>query len=419
MSRRTRGAASVGLIWIVLLIVILLGCVAGLYFVNADKALLEEKVRTVTKERDEQQSRVAEGKKKIIELSKLAGFRDDNDPNAETRAEQVQKIVGEIATKRALGADATTASRVLERLDTQIDELTRQLAEAKDANAKAEQARASLQANLQDVTKQKDELNDKVSKELSDERDRHGAQEATDKTRIEDLDKRLKDADARAKSEKDELEKQVAKLTEEVKVRDGRIVELSKKVEMIRLPDQPDGSVVAVSTASTCYLDLGSKQMLRRGTRFKVFNYTKNGAMHEKGMVEVTKVEDAMAEATVVDLKDRFDPIQRGDFIAAPNYDPTMPREFVLMGRFPSGYSRALVADRLRALGANVKDKVGPTTDFLVVGDKEDAAAEAAPKEGDAAAAAAPTEDDQLKMAQLYRVQIVQVRDILEFLKYE
>src|SRR5262249_55792152 len=192
--------------------------------------------------------------------------------------------------------------------------------------------------------------------QLTDERDRHANQETTDKGRIDDLDKRVKDADARAKTAKDEADKQIAKLTEDVKVRDGRIAELSKRVEMIRQPDQPDGSVLAASTASTCSIELGRKQLLVRGTRFKVFNYTKNGQMHEKGMIEVTKVDDSMSEATVVELKDKFDPITKGDKIAAPNYDPNMKREFVLVGRFPSGYSRALVADRLRALGATVKD---------------------------------------------------------------
>ena len=209
------------------------------------------------------------------------------------------------------------------------------------------------------MTKTKDEEIDKVTKQLTDERDRHANQETTDKGRIDDLTKRLADADSRAKADGAEKDKTIAKLNDELKVRDGRIAETTKKLEMIRLPDTPDGSVVDVSNANTCYVDIGAKQMLRRGTRFKVFNYTKNGAMHDKGMIEITSVEDSMAAATVVDLKDRFDPISKGDKISAPNYDPKMPREFVLMGRFPSGYSRAMVADRLRALGATVKDKVG------------------------------------------------------------
>lgn len=175
--------------------------------------------------------------------------------------------------------------------------------------------------------------------------------------------------------------------------------------------------MVAVSTADTCYIDLGSKQLLRRGTRFKVFTYGKNGVMREKGMVEVSSVQDAMAECTVVDVKDRLDPISRGDKISAPNYDPEMPREFVLTGRFPSGYSRAMVADRLRALGAKVADKVGPTTDFLVLGESETAAA---PADGDAEAGGdGGSETGDMQLAQLYRVQILPVREVLEFLKYE
>ena len=290
--------------------------------------------------------------------------------------------------------------------------------QATDPQSARQQAEKWYHDAYEDVTKAKDDENEKVTKQLTDERDRHANQETTDKGRIDDLTKRLADADSRAKADGAEKDKTIAKLTDDLKVRDGRIAETTKKLEMIRLPDTPDGAVVDVSNANTCYVDIGARQMLRRGTRFKVFNYTKNGAQHDKGMIEITKVEDSMAAATVVDLKDRFDPISKGDKIAAPNYDPKMPREFVLMGRFPSGYSRAMVADRLRALGATVKEKIGPATDFLIVGDKEEAAKPDEAKEGDAAAAG-PSEDEQLKLAQLYRVQIVQVRDILDYLRYE
>jgi hypothetical protein len=67
-----------------------------------------------------------------------------------------------------------------------------------------------------------------------------------------------------------------------------------------------------------------------------------------------------------------------------------------------------------------VKDKIGPATDFLIVGDKEEAAKPDEAKDGgDDAKNAGPSEDEQLKLAQLYRVQIVQVRDILDYLRYE
>ncbi len=417
MNRRTRGAATVGLIWIIVLILLLIGCAAGLYSVSADKTKVEEQLASQKKLTDEADAKAKAAKAKLSAISKVAGFRDESE-QGDTREEQIAKALEDVRGKLNLGADATTASKVIEKLQAQIEELTRQRDEAKTQLATEVQARASLQGNLQDVTKAKDDENEKITKQLTDERDRHANQETTDKGRIDDLDKRVKDADARVKSTKDDSDKQIAKLTEEVKVRDARIAELSKRVEMIRLPDQPDGSVLDASTASTCYIDLGRKNQLVRGTRFKVFSYTKNGAMHEKGMIEVTKVDDAMAEATVTELKDKFDPITKGDKIAAPNYDPNMKREFVLVGRFPSGYSRALVADRLRALGATVKDKVGPSTDFLVIGDRDEGAKPEEAKEGDAAAAG-PSEDEELKLAQLYRVQIVAVRDILEYVKYE
>jgi predicted nucleic acid-binding Zn-ribbon protein len=421
MNRSSRGATSVGLIWVVVLVVLLLASAAVIWAVNADKTQADLKIGALTKERDEKDVRITDLKKKILEISKVIGFKDENDPGADVRPDQVAGTVKSVGEKYGLGPDATTASKVIERLTTQIDELTRTKGEAITQQTQAEQARAALQGNLQDVTKTKDEELEKVNKQLTDERDRHANQETTDKGRIDDLTKRLADAEGRAKADKAEDAKQIAKLTEEVKVRDERIAQAGKKLEMIKQPDTPDGSVVDVSNANTCYVDIGAKQMLRRGTRFKVFNYTKNGAIHDKGMIEITKVEDSMSTATVTDLKDKYDPISKGDKIAAPNYDPKMPREFVLMGRFPSGYSRAMVADRLRSLGATVKEKVGPSTDFLILGDKDEGAAkpDEAKEGGDEAKAAGPSDDEQLKLAQLYKVQIMPVREILDYLRYE
>ena len=177
---------------------------------------------------------------------------------------------------------------MIEKLQAQIEELTRQLAEAKTQFSTEVQARASLQGNLQDVTKAKDEENDKITKQLTDERDRHANQETTDKGRIDDLDKRLKDADARVKAANDDRDKQVAKLAEDVKVREGRIAELSKRVEMIRQPDTPDGSVSTPAqpapTSTSALADARARHAVQ------MFNYAERLDARE-GLIEVTKVE--------------------------------------------------------------------------------------------------------------------------------
>ncbi len=421
MNRRNRGAASVGVVWVIVLLALVLFAGAGIYVLASEKAENEKAVK------DAQALEVAATKKyedaalKVRALAEVVGFRDESDPNSETRPDEIKGRVTALQENYSgfIGKDASNLARIVERLEAQVAALTRDLSEAKQLQAAAESSRASVEQNLRDVSRQKDEATAAIQQNLTDERDRNAAQETADKSRIEELNGRLNAAEARARAEKEELEKQVASLGDEIRVRDGRIAEMSKKLEVIRLPEEPDGSVVAVSTANTCYIDLGAKQLLRRGTRFKVFTYGKNGVMREKGMVEVASVEDSMAECTVVDLKDRFDPIARGDKISAPNYDPEMPREFVLTGRFPSGYSRAMVADRLRALGAKVADSVGPTTDFLVMGDPEQVVAEGEEAAEEEGGEAGGSESAEVQLAQLYRVQVLPVREILEFLKYE
>src|SRR5262245_56193184 len=223
MNRSSRGAATVGLIWVVVLVVLLLASAAGIWMVNADKAQAEAKILQLTKDRETAETRVSDSKKKLQEVSKVIGFKDENDPGADVRPDQVAATVKSVGEKYGLGPDATTASKVIERLTTQVDELTRTKGEAITQQTQAEQARAALQGNLQDVTKAKNEELQKGNKQLTDERDRHANQETTDKGRIDDLTKRLADAEGRAKADKAEDAKQIAKLTEEVKVRDERI----------------------------------------------------------------------------------------------------------------------------------------------------------------------------------------------------
>lgn len=421
MNRRIRGAATVGLVWVIVLIVLLLIAGSSAYVFASDKTDVERKFKDAEVAGAASEKKFRDAATKLARLSEVVGFRNEDDKASESRADEAKGRITALQEGNSawLGKDASTLARVIDAYEAKINDLNKEIAEAKQQHTAAEASRAATERSLREVTSAKDEDKAKVSKELQDERDRNSAQESADKSRIEELNGRLTAADAKARGEKEELEAKLLALQEEVKKRDGRVAELAKRVETIRLPEEPDGSVVAVSTADTCYIDLGSKQLLRRGTRFKVFTYGKNGAMREKGMVEVSSVQEDSAACTVVDVKDRLDPISRGDKISAPNYDPEMPREFVLTGRFPSGYSRAMVADRLRALGAKVADKVGPTTDFLVLGESETAAA---PADGESEAEAGGeggAETGDMSLAQLYRVQILPVREILEFLKYE
>ena len=421
MNGRTRGTAYVGVVWVVILVLFLLIACGLLAMVNSDRSKIEEEKNKAVADAKAAATRVDEHNRKLLQLSEQVGYKEES-PMAASRPDEIKTRLEGLrgSYKEWLGSDITTLARVVDKMQAQVDDVTRLLGEARVQGQTAENSRKSLEQNLADVTRQKDEAYAELQKQLTTERDRNSSQESSDKSRVEELNRRLSDHETRAKGEKEELEKQLAALNEEIKKREGRIAELAKKVEIIKLPDQPDGSVVGVSTAGTCYLDLGTKDLLRRGTRFKVFTYGKGGEMLEKGMVEVTKVEEAMAEATVIEVRNQFDPIARGDRISAPNYDPKMPREFVLTGRFPGGYSRAMVADRLRALGARVVEKVGPATDFLIVGDKDDAAAPADAgadaTEGDAAGGG---ESEEMKLASLFRVQVLAAREILEYVKYE
>ena len=201
-------------------------------------------------------------------------------------------------------------------------------------------------------------------------------------------------------------------MSSELRLANGRVVELAKKTEFLRNPEEVDGEVIAASVdLGLCWIDLGRDDLLRRGTRFKVHRTGKGGVRRPMGIIEVRSLKDDRAECGIVENYNSTDPIGPGDKIVAPLYDKEMPREFVLVGRFPAGYPRDLVADRLQSLGASVADKVTATTDFLVLGDEENI-------DPDAEEVDDPM-GEQVALASRYQVQTLPVRELLDFLRYD
>ena len=217
MNRRNRGAASVGVVWVIVLLALVLFAGAGIYVLASEKAENEKKVKVAQDAEASATKKYEDAALKVRALAELVGFRDESDPNSETRPDEIKGRVTALQENYSgfIGKDASNLARIVERLEAQVTALTRELSEAKQLQAAAEASRASTEQNLRDVSRQKDEATAAVAKNLSDERDRNAAQESADKTRIEELNGRLNSAEARARAEKEELEKQVAALGDE------------------------------------------------------------------------------------------------------------------------------------------------------------------------------------------------------------
>ena len=176
MNRRIRGAASVGVIWVIVLLALVLFAGAGIYVLASEKTKNERAVKDAVLAQQQTQTRYEDAAKKVRELSDIVGFRDENEALSESRASEAKLRVTSLQEGNSwIGKDASTLSRVIERLETKVNDLTRDVTEAKAQTATAEAARADLDRNLRDMTGKKDEDVAKVQKDLQTERDRNAA----------------------------------------------------------------------------------------------------------------------------------------------------------------------------------------------------------------------------------------------------
>lgn len=183
---------------------------------------------------------------------------------------------------------------------------------------------------------------------------------------------------------------------------------MSKKLEVLREPDLPDGRILSTSSRSDlAYIDIGKKDGLRRGTKFEVFRFGKGGVLIPKGWVEVRDVENETAKCGILTTSDPLAPIVKGDVVVNPHFARNMEKTFVFLGEFPTSLSKGFVEDRLNSLGARVAAKIDSNTDFLVLGEKD---------KGEFATELADM--PEYKMAAQMGVQIMRLKELAAYIEF-
>jgi NAD-dependent DNA ligase len=162
---------------------------------------------------------------------------------------------------------------------------------------------------------------------------------------------------------------------------DERITQLTQQRELNNRELRTDGQVLA-SRATDGYvvIDRGQQNNLRKGTKFVIFN-RRGGKLITKGAVEVIDVEARMATARVLQETDANDPIIPGDHLHNPVYNPADVKIFVLKGDF-SRFSADELARFITESGAKVEKELTTASDYLVAGDRAQAALDQASKLG-------------------------------------
>ncbi|RME78476.1 MAG: hypothetical protein D6785_12015 [Planctomycetota bacterium] len=160
------------------------------------------------------------------------------------------------------------------------------------------------------------------------------------------------------KRESESLHQVILKLEETIRKR--------KKIHEL----EPDGKVIASSDElGYVWIDLGRKHALRKGLKFRVFEYIKGGKRVPKGFIEVIKVGDTISRAKVVREVSSQNHIKPGDYLISPIFERNQKKIFVFAGDKPvyRFYSLEKYQKMLEDLGQIVENQVSPQTNFVVL----------------------------------------------------
>ena len=301
---------------------------------------------------------------------------------------EVAPLDNQIAIRRVL-------AKTLKDADAQaIDDVSR-LVTQNQINVRAlEEAVRKQTQTYQDLLKDAKERR----MELAQEETRAFANE-------KDFDDRRATLRAKIETISQEIEKVKKEGRTKNSLRDTRIVELEDRVreltqqrELNARELKPDGQILR-SSSSDGYvvLNIGQEQHLRKGTRFTVYN-RRAGVVVYKGVIEVTRVEERLATARVLEETDKNDPLLANDYITNPIFNPGKIIGFAIRGDFYK-YSKDELKRFILENGGRYDEDLSVNTDFLVAGERSQASLDQAVKLG-----ISILSEEQLIESQLFRL---------------
>ena len=174
----------------------------------------------------------------------------------------------------------------------------------------------------------------------------------------------------------------------------------------------PGGAGAQRSDLDRGWIDIGARNRLARGTRFRV---TSPDRQRTKAWAEVVETTSDMAEVRFVEVADRFDPVVEGDVVFNPVFDPKQERKAILLGRFSGRFNERELTALLSEMGITVQSKLGVDTDYLILGSELYVDENGEPYEEPLS----PTELPVYKEAESIGVRIVPVKHLYSYFTYQ
>lgn len=262
-------------------------------------------------------------------------------------------------------SDSLTLMGLFEPIDGQLRKLKNDISSMKRESETLATAKTTAeQANLKVVEQHATALGEK-DKELVTVRERGDTQLRASEEKNDKTSKDLKEVT-------DKLTEAFAKHQKEMQDAADKLISLEREVATIKIPErikrateEPDGRVVEVDPKlGFAWIDLGAKNFVRRGTRFKCYDVVKGGVREDHGYIVVLDLTPEKAKCSI----EGGAPIKPGDLITNPHFDKKSTKRFFMLGELPGRFDKQTAANKLRALGGSVEEKMSIHVDFLVLG---------------------------------------------------
>ena len=344
MNRSIRGAAKVSIVWTICGVVAFLLALVMFFLTNQELSAQMLRAKKFETDNKDLSTKREDDLKQIQELSQRVGFYDEAvSPRSNVGAlDQGFKSLREAfpdvdAGVKSLGKALPIAIQAHKALETKLKDQDTQLVSLRSEN----EAKAKT---LQDLTDAKDKEIADLRRQLADTEQAKTDQQALLERQVAEQTENFKDRDAKliaARKAADDTARKELQKEESLRT---RLAEQERKLNpFVKEPEAADGKVLEVSQdLNLGWIDLGSKNRLAMGTRFRVVSGMQ-GDRRLKGWAEVTQIKADMAEVTFTERTDPFDPPGPGDLVYNPLFDPTGERHAVLLQQLRQAVRGAFV----------------------------------------------------------------------------
>ena len=241
--------------------------------------------------------------------------------------------------------------------------------------------RRAIITGIQDMTNNIAKARDELVEYYTDKR-----QEETDvhRTIMEDLSNKASLLDQKKNNLENDLLKKEKQFREDMAMLETRLAQLEQDIQntqeqkgSVVWEERPDGRVILVNSQfNFVIINAGSKDGIKNGQRFKVFQYDSNRIPIEKGFIICRVLGERISYAQIVLNIDPINPILEGDIISSPIFGRGKVVTIAVIGKI-RGYTsidpelnkalRKKLARDIQEYGAVFSEEVTPNCDLVVV----------------------------------------------------